>query len=250
MSHQLIKSGQPRNSKLQNVCNYLKVSEFFSDTLQGEGIHAGHPATFLRLSGCTLNCVWCDSIDIWKYGNRYTFDELFYLMQSIDLIGRLKEGQHLVFTGGSPLLQQKQLVRFIKLFIDRYDFKPFIEVENECIIEPSSDLIIYVDTWNNSPKLSSSGKLECRCDIIKIMSVLSDSWFKFAISDDRDWQEIEEVFLKPALISKNKVILMPIGKTKSQLLQPNLIVSDICIKNNVKFSMRQHIELYDDMIGV
>ncbi|MFP4048255.1 MAG: polymorphic toxin-type HINT domain-containing protein, partial [Bacteroidales bacterium] len=38
---------------------FLEVAEFFMDTIQGEGINIGHPAAFLRMQHCTMNCVWC-----------------------------------------------------------------------------------------------------------------------------------------------------------------------------------------------
>lgn len=38
----------------------LRVAEIF-DSLQGEGIRAGNPSTFVRVSGCNLRCSWCDT---------------------------------------------------------------------------------------------------------------------------------------------------------------------------------------------
>ena len=77
----------------------MKVNEIF-DSFQGEGVYTGVPATFLRLSGCNLNCEFCDT----------DFDD--YKEISVELV---KEAilQHmknhntklLVITGGEPLLQ-------------------------------------------------------------------------------------------------------------------------------------------------
>ena len=39
----------------------IEVTEIFGPTLQGEGPMAGHPAMFLRLRRCNLQCVWCDT---------------------------------------------------------------------------------------------------------------------------------------------------------------------------------------------
>ena len=38
----------------------LRVTEIFR-SIQGESTHAGRPCTFVRLTGCPMRCVWCDS---------------------------------------------------------------------------------------------------------------------------------------------------------------------------------------------
>lgn len=79
-----------------------KVNEIFY-SVQAEGMYAGHPAVFIRLSGCNLKCPWCDT----KYHNQgtfYTKDELE--KEVIDLIPD-KENVIIVFTGGEPTLQLK-----------------------------------------------------------------------------------------------------------------------------------------------
>ena len=38
----------------------MKISEVFA-TIQGEGILSGVPSLFIRVSGCNLRCVWCDT---------------------------------------------------------------------------------------------------------------------------------------------------------------------------------------------
>lgn len=64
---------------------FLEVAEFFADTIQGENF-VGYPSTFLRLQHCTQNCVWCDTQEVWRYGNPYTYNELFSMMEEADLI--------------------------------------------------------------------------------------------------------------------------------------------------------------------
>lgn len=63
MSKQLIPAFA-KNPNIQDIQHLspnwtLDVSEFFYDSIQGEGIYTGHPAAFLRLKGCTLQCTWC-----------------------------------------------------------------------------------------------------------------------------------------------------------------------------------------------
>ncbi len=42
---------------------YPVMEHFY--TIQGEGVHAGKPAYFVRLAGCDVGCVWCDVKESW-----------------------------------------------------------------------------------------------------------------------------------------------------------------------------------------
>lgn len=233
--------------------NHLTIAEFFCDTIQGEGINIGHPAAFLRMQFCTMSCRWCDTKEVWRYGNPYTFDEVFDLMQKFDLVNKLFNGQHLVLTGGSPLLQQTQLIAFIKDFVSRHGFKPYIEIENECTIMPDSELVKLIDCWNNSPKLSNSKNgniIRYQPKIIKYLSGLQNSWFKFVVSDPADWLEIFYDFIIPEHIKREQVILMPQGADRAELERNRDMVIELAVTNNVRYSTREHIVLWDKKTGV
>jgi organic radical activating enzyme len=91
----------------------LWVAELFGPTWQGEGPSAGQRAVFVRLSGCNLDCRWCDTPYTWDW-SRYdpaeqsrvmTCDAIrdWALAQDVDLV---------VVTGGEPLIQQRQHCRW------------------------------------------------------------------------------------------------------------------------------------------
>jgi len=76
----------------------LRITEIYR-SIQGESSWAGLPCTFVRLTGCALRCVWCDST--------YTFTGGEW--KSVEAVVRRVEelGEGLVeFTGGEPLLQE------------------------------------------------------------------------------------------------------------------------------------------------
>ncbi len=75
----------------------LVVHEIYA-SVQGESTHAGLPCTFVRLTGCNLRCVWCDTPQAFHGGTR---------MARSDVLARaLALGTPLVeLTGGEPLLQ-------------------------------------------------------------------------------------------------------------------------------------------------
>jgi 7-carboxy-7-deazaguanine synthase len=74
-------------------------------SLQGESSYAGLPCVFVRLAGCNLRCVWCDSEYTFTGGKRMTLDD-------VELeVHRLSPGGGLVeITGGEPLLQEREAV--------------------------------------------------------------------------------------------------------------------------------------------
>ena len=66
----------------------------------------------------------------------------------------------------------------------------------------------------------------------------------------RDWQEIKRDFLDTGLIQKNQIILMPLGATREELLQNRQRVVDIAVRENVRYSTREHVILWDKKTGV
>lgn len=251
MSTTLISSNPTFKKDKPDHENYLNVAEFFSDTLQGENF-VGWPATFLRLKDCTLNCTWCDTTEVWRKGNPYTFDELFDIMEKNDVIKKLFDGQSLILTGGSPLLQQDRLIRFLTVFSTRYFFIT-IEIENECVLMPHPKMASFISTWNNSPKLANSGmkkELRYKPDVIKRVAQYSESWFKFVIDKEEDWEEIQADFLDAGLIQKSQIVLMPQGQTQEELNLKREWVAEMAIKHNVRFSDRLHVTLWNKKTGV
>ena len=253
MSHVLIEANPTTRRETKPGVDWLDVSEFFCDTIQGEGVGTGLPAAFLRLQGCTMNCVWCDTQSIHREGNPYTLDELFHLMDEADLIRKFDEGQILVITGGSPLKQQDRLVKFFQTFLRYYDFYPYTEIENECSIMPIPDLAPYINRWNNSPKLSNSGNpdfLRYQPRILSIMGAMDNGYFKFVIYDEADWLEIKRDFLDPHLLDRTQIILMPRGSCRDEMELNRGKVVEIAIRENVRYSSREHIALWDRRTSV
>jgi organic radical activating enzyme len=249
---QIILANPDFNREIPEGKPFLEIAEFFCDTIQGENF-IGYPASFLRLQHCTLNCVWCDTQEVWRYGNPYTFDEIFALLEKEHVIDKLIAGQHLVLTGGSPLKQQIQLIHFFHMFQTKYSFIPFIEVENECTLMPSQQMISLVSCWNNSPKLENSANTihaRYKPEIIKKLASIPNSWFKFVVSNKNDWAEIYEHFIIPGLITYSQIVLMPQGATRAEIEKNREMVLEIAIENNVRYSTREHIILWDKKTGV
>jgi organic radical activating enzyme len=80
----------------------LPVMEHFY-TLQGEGVHQGKAAYFIRLAGCDVGCVWCDVKDSWD-STRHPLLEIEFLVEQVKQAG----SPIAVITGGEPLLHDLQ----------------------------------------------------------------------------------------------------------------------------------------------
>jgi len=80
----------------------LPVMERFY-TIQGEGVHSGCPAYFIRLAGCDVGCVWCDVKDSWNV-------EEHPLLSVEELINDVVHAgaNRVIITGGEPLMHDLQ----------------------------------------------------------------------------------------------------------------------------------------------
>jgi len=78
----------------------LPVVETFH-SLQGEGLHAGRSAFFIRLGGCTVGCSWCDTKHSWPAGThpRRSLAALLSDTRAAAAAG----AAFVVITGGEPL---------------------------------------------------------------------------------------------------------------------------------------------------
>lgn len=76
----------------------LPVMETFY-SLQGEGIHQGRAAFFIRLAGCNVNCAWCDVKESWQTEG-YPLKSPEELVQQVCL----SPTEMVIITGGEPLI--------------------------------------------------------------------------------------------------------------------------------------------------
>jgi organic radical activating enzyme len=228
----------------------LVVSEKFY-SIQGEGQTMGIPAVFLRLAGCNILCKgkgWiCDSIEVWKKGNKEPFEEVL----RGENFQRLHEGAHLVITGGEPLLHQKKIQEYLMWFKYNYGWLPIIEVETNGTIIPSDYLCEVVDYWNCSPKLSTSGETKLkRFNEISLDKINKQplSIFKFVISHEDDVLELLQEY--SPFIDMKKVVLMPSGDNQELLNETRPIVLEQCRKLGLRYSDRLHIVGWNQKTGV
>ncbi len=138
----------------------FRVMELFP-TIQGEGSDIGRKTIFLRLYGCNLACVWCDTAHSWDEKlyhegiyNPIPLDELEAQIEALAIEYRIKD---LVITGGEPLLHNHT---DLSLLLARLRHKKVIDgvtFETNGTIIPRRELKTLVKLFSVSPKLKSSG---------------------------------------------------------------------------------------------
>ena len=75
----------------------LRITEVFT-SLQGEALTSGLPTTFVRLTGCPLRCVYCDSEYAFQGGTQRSIDDLVEEVLDTGV-------SSVCVTGGEPLAQ-------------------------------------------------------------------------------------------------------------------------------------------------
>lgn len=152
----------------------MRINEIFS-SFQGEGIFTGTPATFLRLSGCNLNCSFCDTIF-------FDFKEMSVELVRESILQHMKNHNTnlLVITGGEPLLQYEE----VKELIDSLDCMVQIETNGSIkrvpiegvnyVVSPKKDIRdsfeFYKDYWGTSFKFI----VTCQEDIDLIKKLVEE----------------------------------------------------------------------------
>jgi len=172
----------------------LRVTEIFR-SIQGESTHAGRPCTFVRLTGCPMRCVWCDSEYTFTGGEHYSID---HIMDQVKAFGcKLVE-----VTGGEPLAQ-KEAFQLIERLCDE-DYEVLIETGgyvSTANVDRRAKVILDI-------KCPASGE-ESRNDWSNLDRLRADKdEVKFVIADEEDWIYAKNLIKEQALESRTKAVLI------------------------------------------
>lgn len=172
----------------------LRVTEIFR-SIQGESTHAGRPCTFVRLTGCPMRCVWCDSEYTFTGGEHVSQDDV---MQQVHALGcKLVE-----VTGGEPLAQ-KQAFELIRRLCEE-GFEVLVETGNyvsTADLDPRAKVILDI-------KCPASGE-EARNEWSNIERLRADmDEVKFVVADEGDWLYAKRVIQEHDLETRTLAILI------------------------------------------
>ncbi len=115
----------------RSVAPFLRVTEIFH-SIQGESTWSGTPCTFVRLTGCPLRCVWCDTAYAFHGGERVDLSAILAKVREI--------GCPVVeITGGEPLAHANAFVLAREL-VDE-GFTVLVETSGSEDIAPLPDAV-------------------------------------------------------------------------------------------------------------
>ncbi len=181
----------------------MKINEIFY-SLQGEGLLAGTPSVFVRVSGCNLRCTYCDTTYAYEKGTKMRIQEI------LDEIKKFPCSV-LCLTGGEPLLQ-KETPHLIDDLLDN-GYIVCLETNG------SRDITKYAGKKRLSLSLDikcpSSGSHE-KMNMGNIVSLTKKDQLKFIIKNRKDYEYAKQILLNYP--PKCTVFFQPVWGTNPQNL--------------------------------
>jgi organic radical activating enzyme len=281
----------------------IKIAELFY-SIQGEGRYMGVPSVFLRTFGCNFKCAGfgmprgesSDEVDvIAEVAHMFTkyeelplvstgcdsyaswdprFKHLSPLLTTDAIVERTMEilpfkrweDEHLVITGGEPLLGWQ---RAYPDLLDHPNMQNLKEItfETNGTQTLTDDFKLYLHTWKShhnkdfwrdvtfsvSAKLSCSG--EHSDEAIKPETVCEyeeygTAYLKFVVATEDDAEEaLEAVDIYRASGFKGHVYLMPVGGVESVYTLNNRRVAELAMKMGLRYSDRLQVPLFKNEWG-
>lgn len=150
----MFKAAEEKGIKKQSASyedvEYPLMEDFY--TIQGEGVHTGKPAYFIRLAGCDVKCWWCDVKDSWDESSHPR-------VRTSEIVGNAKASgaEIAVITGGEPLLHNLEHLTVglknagIKIHIETSGSSPlsgkldWITLSPKRFKKPLEEIFPYVD---------------------------------------------------------------------------------------------------------
>lgn len=204
----------------------MKICEIFT-SIQGESSYAGMPCTFIRLTGCNLRCLYCDTAYAYEEGMELTEAEI---INEVELIG-----VHLVtITGGEPLLQEETFRLTERLISEGY--KVLIETNGtRSIKDIDSRAVIVLDI-----KTPGSGMWE-EMDLSNLDYIKPTDEIKFVITDREDYEWSKDMMQKYNMGSKCQVFFSP---AFGILLPESLVKWILEDRLDVRLNLQMHKYIY------
>ena len=210
----------------------LRITEIFH-SLQGETSTTGFPTVFVRLTGCPLRCVYCDTAYAFEGGNKMSFDEIFASVSQ-------HQAKFVTVTGGEPLAQP-QCIPLLKQLCDQ-GYRVSLETSGALSTEEVDSRVVKIVDF----KTPASGEMS-RNHYENVNYLNSQDEVKFVICDrqDYDWccLQIDHLRLRETGVD---ILFSP---SQGQLLPKELAGWILEDRLNVRMQLQTHKIIWGDEPG-
>lgn len=209
----------------------LKISEIFH-SLQGETSRAGLPTVFVRLTGCPLRCVWCDTEYAFSGGHVMTLTEI---LAAVGAHGT----RTVCVTGGEPLAQKNCLPLLTALCDADYD----VSLETSGALDVSG-----VDARvSRIVDLKAPGSGEFTRNRWENLAQLNaHDEIKFVLKDRADYEWARDTVRERSLAALCPLLFSPVKGELDPAALAEWILAD---RLPVRFQMQLHKILWGNMQG-
>ena len=206
----------------------MKISEIFT-SIQGETSFVGLPFTFVRLTGCNLRCLYCDTQYAYEEGTEYSLDKVVAEVNK-------RAVSRVVITGGEPLLQDETYILCSRL----------LDAGATVLLETNGSILIKdVDQRvHRILDLKCPGSGMDKYMIFKNVDYLTvRDEIKFVISDRKDFEWALEILNQHEMQGRAHVLFSPV----SDRLHPQKLAEWILQeKLNVRLQLQIHRYIWPD----
>ena len=210
----------------------MRISEIYA-SLQGEGLLAGTPSTFVRTSGCNLRCVWCDTpFTSWEPTGEDIGEPLLFAEVAELCVALRRAGCHVtVETAGTVLPVTSEQVA------DLMSISPKLASST-----PPADT---PQRWATRHEASRR-----RDDVLRGLAAAGRHQFKFVIDSESDLAEacgwLDDLGLD---VVRATVFLMPQARTADELARRSTWLAQECRRLGFRLAPRHHITWFGNRRG-
>lgn len=201
-------------------------------SLQGEGLWAGCPCFFIRLSGCNLRCTYCDTQYAYNGGEKRDIP---------DLIDEWRKSRIALVqvTGGEPLLQSETLA-LLEALLNK-GAKVLLETNGSLALRNvPREIIKIVDR-----KTPGSGMEESFLEE-NLRWLNRGDQLKFVITDQKDYEWARQEVFRLCLSSYTEVLFSPSWGGLAPFQLAEWIIAD---RLSVRFQIQLHKILWGEKRG-
>lgn len=209
----------------------LRITEIFY-SIQGESHTVGLPTTFIRLTGCPLRCVYCDTAYAFTGGKKQTLTDILKEVKSLG-------AKYITVTGGEPLAQPNSITLLKTLCDEGYHVS--LETSGALSIAEVDDRVMVV------MDLKTPSSKECDKNLYDNLKYLKASdQIKFVIGDEVDYDWAKNLMVEKNLGEICALLFSPSYAEVTPKALAEWILSD---KLDVRMQVQLHKVIWGDEKG-